>query len=79
MDASNQVTTAAVSKLSNTLYDAQLILTVLGLLGLVIVVWIVDRVEGRLSLGHPASRSTHRRAALGGKRAARRRRFNSRK
>lgn len=47
VDASNQVTTAAVSKLSNTLYDAQLILTVLGLLGLVIVVWIVWKVVYR--------------------------------
>lgn len=47
VDASNQVTTAAVSKLSNTLYYAQLILTVLGLLGLVIVVWIVWKVVYR--------------------------------
>ncbi|HGF7190546.1 TPA: TMAO reductase system sensor histidine kinase/response regulator TorS [Vibrio cholerae] len=47
VDASNQVTTAAVSKLSDTLYYAQLILTVLGLLGLVIVVWIVWKVVYR--------------------------------
>ncbi|MCG6364276.1 TMAO reductase system sensor histidine kinase/response regulator TorS, partial [Vibrio fluvialis] len=47
VDASNQVTTAAVSKLSNTLYYAQLILTVLGLLGLVIVAWIVWKVVYR--------------------------------
>ncbi|EJL6337498.1 TMAO reductase system sensor histidine kinase/response regulator TorS [Vibrio tarriae] len=47
VDASNQVTTTAVSKLSNTLYYAQLILTVLGLLGLVIVVWIVWKVVYR--------------------------------
>ncbi|KQA20268.1 TMAO reductase system sensor histidine kinase/response regulator TorS [Vibrio metoecus] len=47
VDASNQVTTEAVGKLSNTLYYAQLILTILGLLGLVIVVWIVWQVVYR--------------------------------
>lgn len=47
VDASNQVTRAAVNKLSNTLHSAQLMLTVLGLLGLMIVVWIVWRVVYR--------------------------------
>ncbi|EPP5737559.1 TMAO reductase system sensor histidine kinase/response regulator TorS [Vibrio cholerae] len=47
VDASNQVTTEAVGKLSNTLYYAQLILTILGVLGLVIVVWIVWQVVYR--------------------------------
>lgn len=47
VDASNQVTTDAVGKLSNTLYYAQLILTILGLLGLVIAVWIVWKVVYR--------------------------------
>ncbi|MGC9550125.1 HAMP domain-containing protein, partial [Vibrio metoecus] len=47
VDASNQVTTEAVGKLSNTLYYAQLILTILGGLGLVIVVWIVWQVVYR--------------------------------
>ncbi|HGF7478079.1 TPA: TMAO reductase system sensor histidine kinase/response regulator TorS [Vibrio mimicus] len=47
VDTSNQVTTDAVGKLSDTLYYAQLILTILGLLGLVIVVWIVWKVVYR--------------------------------